>query len=141
MRKKLRILMAKPGLDGHDRGIKVLCRAMRDAGYEVIYTGLRRTPEEIVNAAVQEDVSVLGISLLSGAHNVLVPQVIALLKEKGVSEEIRLILGGIIPESDIPELKASGVSEVFLPGTSMNSVLSWIEEEVIGVPEGHQQKS
>ncbi len=124
--------MAKPGLDGHDRGIKVLCRAMRDAGYEVIYTGLRRTPEEIVNAAVQEDVDVLGISLLSGAHNVLVPQVIELLREKEAWDEMHLILGGIIPESDVSRLKEMGVDEVFFPGTSTRSVLSWIEKNVIG---------
>lgn len=130
--------MAKPGLDGHDRGVKVLCRAMRDAGHEVIYTGLRRTPEEIVNAAVQEDVGVLGVSLLSGAHNVLVPRIIELLREKGAWGEIRLILGGIIPESDIPGLKNMGVDEVFLPGTSTRTVLSWLEEKALGAPDERQ---
>lgn len=104
--RKIRVLVAKPGLDGHDRGAKVISRALRDAGFEVIYTGLRRTPEEIVNAAIQEDVDVIGLSILSGAHNVLFPEVMSLLDQKGI-DDIHVIAGGIIPEKDIPDLKKS----------------------------------
>ena len=113
--KKIRVLIAKPGLDGHDRGAKVVARALRDAGFEVIYTGLRQTPEQIVEAAVSEDVDAVGLSLLSGAHNYLFPRVIELLKEQE-ADGILVFGGGVIPEDDIPELKKAGVSEVFTPG-------------------------
>ena len=121
--------MAKPGLDGHDRGAKIISRALRDAGFEVIYTGLRRTPEEIVNAAIQEDVDVIGLSILSGAHNVLFPQVMNLLDQKGI-DDIHVIAGGIIPEKDIPDLKKIGIAEVFLPGSSTQNIVQWIQENV-----------
>lgn len=127
--KKIRVLVAKPGLDGHDRGAKIISRALRDAGFEVIYTGLRRTPEEIVNAAIQEDVDVIGLSILSGAHNVLFPQVMNLLDQKGI-DDIQVIAGGIIPEKDIPDLKKIGVAEVFLPGSSTQNIVQWIQENV-----------
>jgi methylmalonyl-CoA mutase C-terminal domain/subunit len=127
--KKIRVLIAKPGLDGHDRGAKVICRALRDAGFEVIYTGLRRNPEEIVSSAIQEDVSVIGLSILSGAHNVLFPKIINLLKEQG-GEGIKVIAGGIIPEKDIPGLKKIGISEVFLPGTSTDKIVDWIRKNL-----------
>jgi methylmalonyl-CoA mutase C-terminal domain/subunit len=113
----IRVLIAKPGLDGHDRGAKVIARALRDAGMEVIYSGLRQTPDQIAAAAVQEDVDVVGVSILSGAHNVLVPEVLAALKERG-GEGIAVVVGGIIPEKDIAPLKKAGVREIFLPGTS-----------------------
>lgn len=125
----IRVLIAKPGLDGHDRGAKVICRSLRDAGYEVIYTGLRRTPDEIVNAAVQEDVDVVGLSILSGAHNVLLPKIMDLLKEKGV-DDIAVIAGGIIPDKDIPFLEKIGISKTFLPGSSTQEIVDWIEENV-----------
>lgn len=128
-KKKLRILMAKPGLDGHDRGVKVICRALRDAGYEVIYTGLRRTPEEIVSAAIQEDVDVIGLSILSGAHNVLFPKILKKLKGQGAGD-IPVIAGGIIPEKDIPGLKKAGILAFFLPGTSTEDIIKWIEANV-----------
>lgn len=127
--KKIRVLIAKPGLDGHDRGAKVICRALRDAGMEVIYTGLRRTPEEIVNAAIQEDVDLIGLSILSGAHNVLFPKIINLLKEKG-AEDILVLGGGIIPEKDIPGLKKIGIAEIFLPGSSTQDIIAWVKEHV-----------
>jgi methylmalonyl-CoA mutase C-terminal domain/subunit len=127
--KKIRILIAKPGLDGHDRGAKVISRALRDAGFEVIYTGLRRTPEEIVNAAIQEDVDVIGLSILSGAHNVLFPQVMSLLEQKGI-HDIHVIAGGIIPEKDISDLKKIGVAEVFLPGSSTKNIVQWIQKNI-----------
>jgi len=127
--KNIRILIAKPGLDGHDRGAKIICRALRDAGFEVIYTGLRRTPEEIVNAAIQEDVDLIGLSILSGAHNVLFPKIMNLLKEKG-ADEIVVVTGGIIPEKDIPYLKKIGISEVFLPGSSTQDIIKWIKAKV-----------
>jgi methylmalonyl-CoA mutase C-terminal domain/subunit len=127
--KKIRILVAKPGLDGHDRGAKVISRALRDAGFEVIYTGLRRTPEEIVNAAIQEDVNVIGLSILSGAHNVLFPKIMDLLAQKGV-QDIKVIAGGIIPEKDIAELKGMGIAEVFLPGSSTQTIIQWVRENV-----------
>ena len=114
--RKIRVLIAKPGLDGHDRGAKVIARALRDAGMEVIYTGLRQTPEQIVAAAVQEDADVIGLSILSGAHNVLFPEIMRLLKEEG-AEEIVVVAGGIIPEQDVPKMKAIGIREIFLPGT------------------------
>jgi methylmalonyl-CoA mutase C-terminal domain/subunit len=128
-RENIRVLIAKPGLDGHDRGAKVICRSLRDAGYEVIYTGLRRTADEIVNAAVQEDVDVLGLSILSGAHNVLFPKIMDLLKEKG-ADDITVIAGGIIPDKDIPFLKKIGISKTFLPGSSTKEIADWIRENV-----------
>ncbi len=123
--KRIRVLIAKPGLDGHDRGAKVICRALRDAGMEVIYTGLRRTPEEIVEAAIQEDVDLIGLSLLSGAHNSLFPKVMELLRQKG-GGDIQVIVGGIIPEKDIAALKAVGIAEVFPPGSSTVDIVAWI---------------
>ena len=129
MKKKIRILVAKPGLDGHDRGAKVICRALRDAGYEVIYTGLRRTPDEIVTAAVQEDVDVIGLSILSGAHNVLFPQILDLLR-KNDGADIQVIAGGIIPEKDIIELKKKGIAEIFPPGTSTVDIVDWVEKNI-----------
>ncbi|MBN2199305.1 MAG: cobalamin B12-binding domain-containing protein [Candidatus Aminicenantes bacterium] len=125
----IRVLIAKPGLDGHDRGAKVICRALRDAGMEVIYTGLRRTPEEIVSAAVQEDADVIGLSILSGAHNVLFPRILKLLEEQN-AVDIPVIAGGIIPEKDIPKLKKAGIREIFLPGSSTEDIIRWIEEHV-----------
>jgi len=130
--KKLRVLVAKPGLDGHDRGAKVICRSLRDAGYEVIYTGLRRTPEEIVNAAIQEDVDVIGLSILSGAHNVLFPKIMGLLQDKQAGD-ITVIAGGIIPDKDIPNLEKIGIAKVFLPGSSTEDIVTWIDKNVKGV--------
>ena len=129
--KKLRVLVAKPGLDGHDRGAKVICRSLRDAGYEVIYTGLRRTPEEIVSAAIQEDVDVIGLSILSGAHNVLFPKIMDLLKDKQAGD-ITVIAGGIIPDKDIPSLEKIGIAKVFLPGSSTEDIVTWIDKNVKG---------
>ena len=125
--RQIRILIAKPGLDGHDRGAKVVARALRDAGYEVIYTGLRQTPEQIAAAAVQEDVDAVGLSILSGAHNALLPEVIRLLKEQG-AEDILVFAGGIIPEQDIQVLKGSGIDEIFLPGTSTKDIVRYLED-------------
>lgn len=129
MGRPIRVLVAKPGLDGHDRGAKVIARALRDGGMEVIYTGLRQTPEQIVAAAIQEDVDVIGLSILSGAHNHLFPKVIELLK-KEEAEDILLIGGGVIPEEDIPTLKEAGVAEVFTPGTSTEDVVEYIKANV-----------
>ena len=126
---KLRILIAKAGLDGHDRGAKIITRALRDAGFEVIYTGLHRTPEEIVEAALQEDVDAIGISLLSGAHNFLFPEIIKILKEKGL-EELVVFGGGIIPNQDIEGLKKIGVKEIFGPGTTTVEMIDWINDNV-----------
>lgn len=126
---KIRVLLAKPGLDGHDRGVKVIARALRDAGMEVIYTGLRQTPEQIVNAALQEDVDIVGLSILSGAHMTIFPRVLELMKEKGM-DDVLLFGGGIIPDDDIPKLKAAGVSEVFLPGASTEDIIKFIRENV-----------
>ena len=123
--RKLRVVIAKPGLDGHDRGAKVIARALRDAGMEVIYTGLRQTPEMIATAALQEDVDVVGLSILSGAHNTIVPRVCALLKERGLGDTL-VVLGGIIPDSDIPALKEQGVAAVFQPGASMEGIVQFI---------------
>jgi len=123
--KRLRVLIAKPGLDGHDRGAKVICRALRDAGMEVIYTGLRRTPEEIVQTAVEEDVDVVGLSILSGAHNVIIPKIMNLLR-KNEAANILVVAGGIIPEKDIPRMKRLGVAEIFLPGSSTRYIANWI---------------
>ena len=125
----IRVLLAKPGLDGHDRGVKVIARALRDAGMEVIYTGLRQTPEMIVNAAVQEDVRIVGLSILSGAHMTIFPRVAELMKQRGM-DDVPLFGGGIIPEDDIPKLKEAGVSQIFLPGTSTEDVIKWIHENV-----------
>ncbi|HZY04585.1 MAG TPA: cobalamin B12-binding domain-containing protein [Anaeromyxobacteraceae bacterium] len=127
--RQLRILVAKPGLDGHDRGAKIIARAMRDAGFEVIYTGLHQTPEMVVNAAIQEDVDAVGLSIMSGAHMTLFPAVIDLLKEKGGSEVV-VFGGGIIPQDDIPRLKALGVAEVFLPGSSTQAIVDWIRQHI-----------
>ena len=129
---KLRVLVAKPGLDGHDRGVKVIARSFRDAGYEVIYTGVHQTPEQIVSAAIQEDVDLVGLSCLSGAHLFLFSEVARQLREKGAGDII-VVGGGIIPEEDIPRLKKAGIKEVFLPGTSLDEVMKWIEENVKAV--------
>jgi methylmalonyl-CoA mutase C-terminal domain/subunit len=125
----IRVLVAKPGLDGHDRGAKVVARALRDDGMEVIYTGLRQTPEMIVEAAIQEDVDVVGLSVLSGAHLTWVPKVTALLRDRGV-DDILVLVGGIIPDADVPALKAAGVAGVFGPGTSTVDIIRFIRERV-----------
>ena len=126
---KIRILIAKAGLDGHDRGAKIITRALRDAGFEVIYTGLHQTPEEIVEAALQEDVDAIGVSLLSGAHNFLFPEIIKTLKDKGL-EEFVVFGGGIIPDEDISGLKKIGVKEIFGPGTTTTEMIEWINKNV-----------
>jgi len=125
--RKIRVLIAKPGLDSHDRGAKVVARALRDAGMEVIYTGLRQTPEQIVETALQEDVDVIGLSILSGAHMALFPRIMELLKEKGLTD-VLVFAGGIIPEEDIPELKKMGIKEVFGPGTSTETIIKYVLE-------------
>lgn len=127
--RKIRVLAAKPGLDGHDRGIKVICAALRDAGMEVIYTGLRQTPEQIVSAAVQEDADVIAMSCLSGAHNYLFPRVMEILQDKGISD-ILVLGGGIIPEEDISTLKGAGIAEIFGPGTDTNHIAKFIREHI-----------
>jgi len=127
--RKLRILVAKPGLDGHDRGAKIIARALRDAGMEVIYTGLHQTPEMIVNAAVQEDVDAIGLSIMSGAHMTLFPAVIDLLRESKAGD-IEVFGGGIIPDDDIPRLKQLGVSEIFTPGSSTQDIVQWIRQHI-----------
>jgi methylmalonyl-CoA mutase C-terminal domain/subunit len=124
--KKIRVLVAKPGLDGHDRGAKVIARALRDAGMEVIYTGLRQTPEQIVNAALQEDVDAVGLSILSGAHMHLFPRIMDLMREKRL-DDIMVFAGGIIPDQDIPKLKESGVAEIFPPGSSLEEIVSFVK--------------
>ncbi|MGI6357462.1 MAG: cobalamin B12-binding domain-containing protein [Bacillota bacterium] len=129
MEKKIRVLIAKPGLDGHDRGAKVIARALRDAGMEVVYTGLRQTPEQIVSAALQEDVDAVGLSCLSGAHNHLFPRVVELLKAEQ-AEDIMVFGGGVIPDADIPELKNKGIKEIFTPGTSTEAVIAFLKEHV-----------
>jgi methylmalonyl-CoA mutase C-terminal domain/subunit len=129
MFRKIRVLIAKPGLDGHDRGAKVIARALRDAGMEVIYTGIRQTPEQIVNAAIQEGVDIVGLSSLSGAHNNLFPRVVQILKEKG-AEDILVFGGGIIPMEDIPDLKNAGIKEIFQPGTSTEDIIKYIQKNV-----------
>lgn len=126
---RLRILIAKPGLDGHDRGAKVVARALRDAGFEVIYTGLHQTPEMIAASAVQEDVDAIGLSILSGAHNALLPRVVELLRERG-ADDILVFAGGVIPDEDIPGLKAAGIAEVFTPGTSLEHIVGWVRTHV-----------
>jgi methylmalonyl-CoA mutase C-terminal domain/subunit len=128
--RRIRVLIAKPGLDGHDRGAKIIARALRDAGMEVIYTGLRQTPEMIASAAVQEDVDVVGLSILSGAHNTLCPQLMKLLHEKGMTD-VTVLVGGIIPEADIPALKQSGIAAVFLPGTSTQDIIAFIHSRPV----------
>jgi methylmalonyl-CoA mutase C-terminal domain/subunit len=127
--KKIRVLIAKPGLDGHDRGAKIIARALRDAGMEVIYTGLRQTPQMIASAAAQEDVDVIGLSILSGAHNTICPQVMALLKEQGMTD-VTVLVGGIIPNADITALKQSGIAEIFLPGTSTQDIVDFIQKRM-----------
>ena len=127
MERRYRVVVAKPGLDGHDRGAKVIARALRDAGFEVIYTGLHQTPEQVVEAVVQEDADALGLSLLSGAHMTLFPKVLNLLKERGV-DDVLVFGGGIIPEPDIPKLKEMGVAGIFTPGATMVSVTDWLRE-------------
>lgn len=129
MEKTVRVLVAEPGLDGHDRGAKVVARALRDAGFEVIYTGIRLTPEQIAEAALQDDVNVVALSLLSGAHNTLFPKVVELLKEKGL-KDVLVIGGGVIPEADIPGLKAAGIAEIFTPGTPTSKIVDFIKEHV-----------
>ena len=122
---RIRVVIAKPGLDGHDRGAKVIARALRDAGMEVIYTGLRQTPEQIVAAALQEDADVIGLSILSGAHMHICPRIMALLKEKGL-DDVLVVIGGIIPDVDVPKLQAIGVRGIFLPGTPMSQIVEFI---------------
>lgn len=129
MGKKIKVLVAKPGLDGHDRGAKVIAYGLRDAGMEVVYTGLRQTPEQIANAAIQEDVDVVGLSILSGAHISLTQRVIQQLKEKGGGDKMVLV-GGIIPQADIPKLKEMGVAEVFIPGTSIKTIAEFIKSKI-----------
>jgi methylmalonyl-CoA mutase, C-terminal domain len=130
---KIRVLVAKPGLDGHDRGAKVIARALRDAGMEVIYTGLRQTPEMIVSAALQEDVHVIGLSILSGAHNAIVPRVMDLLNQSKM-DDVLLVVGGIIPDQDIESLKRAGVAAIFQPGTSMDEIVKFIRANVRSSP-------
>ena len=133
---KIRVVIAKPGLDGHDRGAKVIARALRDAGMEVIYTGLRQTPEQIVAAALQEDADVIGLSILSGAHMHVCPRLMELLKEKGL-DDVLVLVGGIIPDVDIPGLKEMGIAGVFLPGSSMQSIVEFVKTHARQVaPEG-----
>ena len=127
--RKIRVVIAKPGLDGHDRGAKVIARALRDAGMEVIYTGLRQTPEQIVSAALQEDADVIGLSILSGAHNHICPRVMELLHQQGL-DDVLVVIGGIIPDVDIPKLREIGISGIFLPGTPMQSIIDFITTHV-----------
>jgi len=129
MNKPIRVLVAKPGLDGHDRGAKVIARALRDAGMEVIYTGLRQTPEMIVNAALQEDAQVIGLSILSGAHNAIVPRVMELLREKDMGD-VLVVVGGIVPDQDVDALKQQGVAAVFQPGASLDGIVTFIRSSV-----------
>ncbi len=131
--KRYRVLIAKPGLDGHDRGAKVIARALRDAGFEVIYTGLRQTPRQIVDAAVQEDVDAVGVSILSGAHNRLLPEIVRGLREAGATNVV-VFGGGIIPEDDIPFLREAGVDRIFLPGTDTREVVRYLRERLAAVP-------
>lgn len=126
---RIRILIAKPGLDGHDRGAKVVARALRDAGYEVIYTGLHQTPEMIASAAVQEDADAIGLSILSGAHNVLLPRLMELLRQQG-APDIVVFAGGIIPDEDIPGLRSAGIAAIFTPGTALEAIVTWVRDHV-----------
>ena len=128
-KRRLRVLVAKPGLDGHDRGARIIARAYRDAGFEVVYTGLHQTPEEIAQAAIQEDVDMIGLSSLAGAHMYLFPRVVELLKQNG-ADDIVVCGGGIFPEEDIPKLKKAGIKEIFTPGTPLSEVVTWVEENV-----------
>jgi methylmalonyl-CoA mutase C-terminal domain/subunit len=127
--RKIRVLVAKPGLDGHDRGAKVIARALRDAGMEVIYTGLRQTPEMIAAAALQEDVDAVGVSILSGAHNTLCPRIVQLLRQNGM-EDCLVVVGGIVPQEDLAKLKQDGIAEVFLPGSSTENIVKFLRENV-----------
>jgi methylmalonyl-CoA mutase C-terminal domain/subunit len=127
--RKLRVMVAKPGLDGHDRGARIIARAFRDAGFEVVYTGLHQTPEEIVHAAIQEDVDMVGLSSLAGAHMYLFPKVVELLKEKGMEDAV-VVGGGIIPDEDVSVLKESGIKEVFTPGSRLEDIVRWVRENV-----------
>ncbi len=129
MSDKIRVLVAKPGLDGHDRGAKIIARAFRDAGFEVIYTGLRQTPEQVVNAALQEDVDVIGLSVLSGAHMTLCPRIMDLVHSEGL-DDVLVVIGGIIPDEDIPKLKDQGVHEIFLPGSSTEDIVNYVRTNV-----------
>ncbi len=129
MNEKIRVLVAKPGLDGHDRGAKIIARAFRDAGFEVIYTGLRQTPQQVVTAALQEDVDVIGLSVLSGAHMTLCPQIMELIRKEHM-EDVLVVVGGIIPDEDITKLKDDGVSEIFLPGTSTEDIVDYVRTNV-----------
>jgi methylmalonyl-CoA mutase cobalamin-binding domain/chain len=129
MNDKIRVIVAKPGLDGHDRGAKVIARAFRDAGFEVIYTGLRQTPEQVVNAALQEDADVIGLSVLSGAHMTLCPRIMELMKKEGLND-VLVLVGGIIPDQDIEKLKQIGVSEVFQPGASTEEIVDYVRKNV-----------
>jgi methylmalonyl-CoA mutase, C-terminal domain len=129
MNDKIRVIVAKPGLDGHDRGAKVIARAFRDAGFEVIYTGLRQTPEQVVNAALQEDADVIGLSVLSGAHMTLCPRIMELMKKEGL-DDVLVLVGGIIPDQDIPVLKKSGIAEVFQPGASTEEIIAYVRNHV-----------
>ncbi|NVM25447.1 MAG: cobalamin B12-binding domain-containing protein [Desulfobacterales bacterium] len=128
-KRKIRVLVAKPGLDGHDRGARIIARTYRDAGFEVVYSGLHQTPEEVVQAAIQEDVDMIGLSSLAGAHMYLFPRVVELLKEKG-ADDIVVCGGGIFPEEDIPKLKEAGIKEIFTPGTPLREVVKWVEDNV-----------
>jgi methylmalonyl-CoA mutase C-terminal domain/subunit len=128
-KRKIRIMVAKPGLDGHDRGARIIARAYRDAGYEVVYTGLHQSPEEIVRAAIQEDVDMIGLSSLAGGHMYNFPKVVDFLREQG-ADDIIVFGGGIIPEEDIPELKRKGIKEIFTPGVSLEDIVKWVEESV-----------
>ena len=127
--KKIRVIVAKPGLDGHDRGAKVIARALRDAGMEVIYTGLRQTPEQIVKAALEEDADVIGLSILSGAHTTIVPQLMKLVKERRM-DDVMVVVGGIIPDADVAALKALGVAEIFQPGASLDGIIRFIQSHL-----------
>jgi methylmalonyl-CoA mutase C-terminal domain/subunit len=129
MNDRIRVLVAKPGLDGHDRGAKVIARAFRDAGFEVIYTGLRQTPEQIVNAALQEDVDVVGLSVLSGAHMTLCPRIMELMRKEGLND-VLVLVGGIIPDQDVPKLKEQGISEIFQPGASTEDIIGYVRQNV-----------
>ncbi|MCI0412083.1 cobalamin B12-binding domain-containing protein [bacterium] len=129
MKKKIRVLVAKPGLDGHDRGAKVIVRALRDAGMEAIYTGLRQTPEQIVQAALQEDVDAIGVSILSGAHNYVMPRIMELV-QKNQMDDVMVFMGGIVPDQDIAELKKIGVKGIFLPGSSLDEIVNFVKENV-----------